>query len=109
MRALESGLTTLPDGRVSFGPMQGPPPPQNQSPTPPKCIACGSPHVTAPTNLSLDGGFARLQWKERATGKLFDAITNRASVCLACGHVAMSFDAHQLGMVRARIGDLVAF
>lgn len=65
--------------------------------------------MTAPTLVSPDEGFTRVHWKERATGKVFHAIAHRASVCLACGHVALSLDPTQLEKVRARIGDLVAF
>jgi hypothetical protein len=79
-----------------------------QTPPAPSCVACKSPHVTAPTMFGPDEGQTRLSWKDRTTGKLFRAIAHRASVCLECGHVALSLDANQLATLRQAIGNLTA-
>ena len=76
-----------------------------------ECPSCHSSELAEETKFDPSEGFAYVHYRDPSDTGIFAAplrfAIDRARVCLACGHVSLSFGEARLAELRAKIGKLV--
>lgn len=75
---------------------------------PQRCPVCGGSSTTPPTEFDPSEGYSRVHFLRTDTRTRSGFIVDRASVCLDCGHIALSFSPKRLGELRSELPRLAA-